>query len=449
MHVWQIVQIVEKVGDVSSDSTNNQEPSRANILIVDDTLANLRVLSKVLSSQGYKARGVPSGQMALTAARSAPPDLILLDISMPEMDGYETCLAMKEDSRTRDIPIIFISALDEALDKVKAFDVGGVDYITKPFQVEEVLIRIAHQLQLCQLQQQLQQQNQLLEREVEQRIRAEGDVRRLNEELASLVKLRTQQLAQAEAELNVARQLQKILLPSDEELQRIHSLDIAGFMEPADTVGGDYYDVLQDAQRVHIAIGDVTGHGIESGVMMLIVQSAVRTLLSSQEPDVQAMLTILNRIVYGNLQRLKADKSMTLALLSYQPLPDNHGQLELSGQHEEVLVIRCDGSLERVDTIDLGFPLGLQEDISDFVAQTSIHLAPGDGVVLYTDGITEAESSHGKHYSLERLCQCISANWQQSAEGIREAIIREVHQHCAGQVLYDDITLLVLKQRAH
>lgn len=129
---------------------------QGNILIVDDTPANLRLLSNMLSDQGYKVRSVINGQMALTAIHAAPPDLILLDIRMPGMSGYEVCEALKGDSETCEIPVIFISALDEIHDKVRAFTVGGVDYVTKPFQFEEVLARVETHLALRNLQRQLQ-----------------------------------------------------------------------------------------------------------------------------------------------------------------------------------------------------------------------------------------------------------------------------------------------------
>ena len=129
---------------------------QGNILIVDDTPANLRLLSNMLSDHGYKVRSVINGQMALTAIHAAPPDLVLLDIRMPGMSGYEVCEALKADPATREIPVIFISALDEIQDKVKAFTVGGVDYVTKPFQFEEVLARVETHLALRSLQRQLQ-----------------------------------------------------------------------------------------------------------------------------------------------------------------------------------------------------------------------------------------------------------------------------------------------------
>ena len=119
----------------------------AHILVVDDITDNVRLLTKTLSKHDYKVRGVTSGSMALRASRTIPPDLVLLDINMPEMDGYEVCRQLKADAAIRHIPVIFLSALDDVLDKVKAFGVGGDDYITKPFQAEEVLARVATQLE--------------------------------------------------------------------------------------------------------------------------------------------------------------------------------------------------------------------------------------------------------------------------------------------------------------
>ncbi len=124
--------------------------ANADILIVDDTPANLNVLSAILGKRGYRVRPAINGALALKAAQKAAPDLILLDVQMPGLDGYEVCRQLKRDAQTRDIPVIFISALDDVLDKVEAFQAGGVDYITKPFQIEEVLARVENQLALHQ-----------------------------------------------------------------------------------------------------------------------------------------------------------------------------------------------------------------------------------------------------------------------------------------------------------
>ncbi|HSF74459.1 MAG TPA: response regulator [Microcoleus sp.] len=154
-------------------TTNKTEENKGNILIVDDTPENLQVLSATLLDRGYKVRGVINGKMAIRAARAGSPDLILLDIKMPEMDGYEVCMQLKADPKTSEIPVIFISALDEVLDKLTAFQVGGVDFITKPFHVAEVLARIEHQLTIQRLKKQLLHRNTELQKEIIERKKAE------------------------------------------------------------------------------------------------------------------------------------------------------------------------------------------------------------------------------------------------------------------------------------
>src|SRR5919202_1343639 len=154
-------------------NSDRRQTYKGDILVVDDTVDNLRLLYYILTERGYKVRKVLNGEMALTAVQAAAPDLILLDIKMPEMKGYEVCQHLKADEKTSGIPVIFISALDDVLDKVRAFKVGGLDYITKPFQVEEVLARIENQLTLRSLSNQLIAQNARLQQEIRDRIRAE------------------------------------------------------------------------------------------------------------------------------------------------------------------------------------------------------------------------------------------------------------------------------------
>ncbi len=150
-------------------------PPEPNVLIVDDTPANLQLLANMLKERGYKTRPVPSGILALQAARSDPPDLILLDINMPEMNGYEVCERLKADGQLKEIPVIFISALNEILDKVRAFSVGGVDYISKPFQFEEVQARVETHLKLRCLQKELEMHNLELEKLVQAQVKQISD----------------------------------------------------------------------------------------------------------------------------------------------------------------------------------------------------------------------------------------------------------------------------------
>ncbi|HEY9598206.1 MAG TPA: adenylate/guanylate cyclase domain-containing protein [Cyanophyceae cyanobacterium] len=161
---------------IPSDRTSS---TKGDILVVDDTLDNLRLLSTILTEQGYSVRKAVSGKMALKAAKAKRPDLILLDINMPEMSGYDVCTQLKADEQTCGVPVIFISALDDVLDKVKAFAVGGIDYITKPFQTQEVIARIENQLTLLHHQLSLRERTAQMEQEIKERQRAEEEVQLL------------------------------------------------------------------------------------------------------------------------------------------------------------------------------------------------------------------------------------------------------------------------------
>lgn len=169
--------------------------SHRTILLVDDTPNNLKLLARMLEVHGYDVRTVTSGQSALKSVRLEAPDLILLDIAMPDMDGYEVCERLQADPETRDIPVIFISALNDAMDKVPAFEVGGVDYISKPFQVQEVLARVRTHLALRTAQQQLVQQNRQLQQEVAERQRAEEQLQFLSRRLVDVQEQERRMLA--------------------------------------------------------------------------------------------------------------------------------------------------------------------------------------------------------------------------------------------------------------
>lgn len=374
------------------------------ILIVDDEPVNLQVLVNHLSLHNYAITQATNGKQALELIEKGfKPDLILLDVMMPRMTGYEVTEKLRAKFPATELPIVLLTAKNQVMDLVEGLSVGANDYLTKPIAKDELLARIRTHINLCQL-------------------RAEN--------------------IRMSAELEVTRQLQKMLLPVASELESIAELDIAAFMEPAEEVGGDYYDAIARDNHVKIGIGDVTGHGLESGVLMIMAQTAVRALLANQETNLVNFLTAINRTIYDNVQRMKAEKSMTLTLLDY-----HDGLLRLSGQHEEIIVVRQDGSVELIDTINLGFPLGLEADIADFVAEAQVQLGSGDGAVLYTDGITEAEDIQGRLYGLERLVEVVKLNWSHSAYEIRQAVIEDLRQHIGEQKVYDDITLVVLKQK--
>ena len=287
--------------------------------------------------------------------------------------------------------------------------------------------------------QEIQYHTENLENLVEERTR---NLEEANQEIVSLnEQLRSENLRLG-AELDVAHRIQKMVLPRVGELDQVAKLEIAGYMEPADEVGGDYYDVLQDGSRIKVGIGDVTGHGLESGVLMLMVQSVARALYEKGDQDSQRFLEILNRAIFKNIERTESDRHLTLAFVDY----DDH-EVTLTGQHEEFLMIRSDGSLERIDTMDLGFPIGLEFEIADFISSRKLAFNSGDTLILYTDGVTEAENTEGELYGLDRLCDSAKAHSRGSAADAVKGIVVDVRSHIGTQKVHDDITLVVMKHR--
>ena len=280
---------------------------------------------------------------------------------------------------------------------------------------------------------------QTLEQKVEERTaqlaQANTEILVLNE------RLKVENLRMS-AELDVTRRLQQMILPKQQELESIEGLEIAGFMEPAEEVGGDYYDVLNHGGKVTIGIGDVTGHGLESGVLMIMAQTAIRTLFTHSETDPVKLLQTVNQTLFDNVERMNSGKNMSLSLLEYR---DN--TLRLSGQHEEVILVRSSGEVERIGTIELGFPIALEANIADFIATTEIQLNSGDVVVLYTDGITEAFDMNQDQYGIEPVIEVVVLNREQSAAEIKQAVIDDVRRYMGEQKVFDDITLVVIKQK--
>ncbi len=178
------------------------ERSTPTILVVDDTRFSLQLLVRILASQQYYVRPLSDGEEAIATALENPPDLVLLDIMMPGIDGYEVCRRLKADERTRHIPVLFISSLSETFDKVRAFSVGGVDYVSKPFQADEILARVKTHLSLREMQRTLQEQNALLRKEIAERTRAQAILRQQNHKLAVLNK----QLVSAQKSLKEANE---------------------------------------------------------------------------------------------------------------------------------------------------------------------------------------------------------------------------------------------------
>ncbi|MEB3828611.1 ATP-binding protein [Phormidium sp. CCY1219] len=291
----------------------------ADILLVDDEPNNLRLLANMLTEQGYKTRGVINGPMALKAATSLPPDLILLDIMMPEMDGYQVCHLLQQDSRTCEIPVVFVSAKGEGVDKVKAFAVGGVDYITKPLQYEEVFARIEYHLKLYRLQKKLEEQNVRLNEENCQRLLAEKQLQEKNQQLEAEIELRKtteEALQQSNAELARA----------NAELEEFTAIASHDLKSPLSTISGY-------AQLLQIRYGSqLNGEGNDylSSILRIChrMNELIGDLLSysrlNKQPDSFKSLEceILIRQACENLER---EIDSTGAAILYENLPQIFG----------------------------------------------------------------------------------------------------------------------------
>jgi sigma-B regulation protein RsbU (phosphoserine phosphatase) len=386
---------------------NNQTadiPPQGNILIVDDTPANLRLLSSMLAEQGYKVRSVINGQMALTATQAAPPDLILLDINMPDMNGYQVCERLKADEGTRDIPIIFISALDATEDKIKAFTIGGLDYITKPFQLEEVLARVETHLALRKLQKRLQDAN-----------------RRFEQELA------------------LAGEVQASFLPK--EIPDIPGWRLAVTLKPARETSGDFYDInLLPNGELGILVADVVGKGVGAALYMALSWTLIRTYAAEYPTQPELVCEAVNRRILGDTQ---ADMFVTAF---YGVLNPATGTLIYcnAGQNPPYLFDSKEGDgPQKLGAT--GRPLGMFED--DTWRKSVTLFALGDVLVLYTDGVVEAQNAGGAIFGEDRLLRCVQANLGRSAQAIRDAIIADVYEFTGDAPQYDDITLLVLARK--
>jgi sigma-B regulation protein RsbU (phosphoserine phosphatase) len=286
------------------------------------------------------------------------------------------------------------------------------------------------------------------------------EIKGYTEHLEDMVKERTEKLQQAlreisvlngrlqnenlrlSAELDVAKRLQLMVLPGREELATIQDLDIACQMNPADEVGGDYYDCFKSDGSVKFGIGDVTGHGLSAGVIMLMAQTAIKTVALMGERDMKSFLSLVNKVLYSNIVRISEDRSMTLSLIDYRDRT-----FTITGQHESLIVCRRQGKIELTDTADLGLFLGFEPDISRFVGEAKVVLEPGDALVLYTDGVTDAVNERNEPFGVRRLCEIVALHHEQPAAVILERAVAVLRAHIGDSKVHDDFSLLVIKQK--
>jgi phosphoserine phosphatase RsbU/P len=390
---------------------NPEQPKRsveqpASILVVDDTPANLQVLAGMLKDRGYKVRPVPSGKLALLAAERDPPDLILLDINMPEMNGYEVCEHLKADDQLKGIPVIFISALTDQLDKVKAFAIGGVDYLTKPFQMEELHARVETHLKLRRLQTELEEYSRHLE---------------LARERLKL-------------DLELARGVQHSFLPL--RLLEVPGYEFFAHYESAYEIGGDYYDfILLPQGRVGILLGDVAGKGVVAALLMAKLSANAKFCMLT-EPDLATAVTKLNTLM---IQSGIADRFVTLVAAVLDP--SNHTVTLVNAGHPSPLIYhRASRKVEEaIGTAMAGLPLGVMDGFE--YASCRVSLEPGDSILAFTDGVTEAMDGQDRQLQTKGLYAAVQGE-AYSARELGEQVVKVVKQFAGGRSQHDDIALV-------
>jgi sigma-B regulation protein RsbU (phosphoserine phosphatase) len=375
----------------------------ARILLVDDTKANLDVLGALLESEGYRIILAPSGEIALRSAAKAQPDLILLDVMMPQLDGYEVCRRLKVDPKTADIPVIFITANDQLEGLVEGFEVGGTDYIHKPFRDREVLMRVRNTL----LTRHLFEQNQAYQRKME-------------------------------SELKTAHELQMGLMPSAPP--KLDGFAVAGSCVPAEEVGGDFFQYFaQDDGTVAIALADVTGHAMAAAVPLMTFNGVLESKMELGVAP-EKLLGQLNR----SLHRIFAARTFACFLMAWLD-PARRALHITNGGCPYPLHYRA-ATGEAVE-IDVGntYPLGTRADTQYPLSE--IELTKGDRIVFYSDGLIETRNAAGDMFGEERLAACIAEGAKAGlhTEELRAHITCQVQHFARWRAPEDDCTIVVIE----
>src|SRR3954452_17134873 len=389
----------------------------ASILIVDDTPANLQVLAGMLKDRGYKVRPVPSGRLALQAATHDPPDLILLDINMPEMNGYEVCEHLKADDQLKGIPVIFISALNDQLDKVRAFAIGGVDYITKPFQMEELHARVDTHLKLRRLQIELEESN------------------------TRLAKANTRM----SRDLKAAARIQGTFLPRG--VPRVPGADFAWVYHPCDELAGDGLNVIPIGEdQVALYILDVSGHGVASPLLSVTLSPPLSppsepSSILTRDGGVRGRLDIRPTAdVAAELNRLFPFDTATeqFATMLYGILEVTTGEFRyVSAGHPGPVHLPPGADPTILESS--GSPIGLADEAYE---ERSVRLGAGDRLYLYSDGVPEAMDPAGRQFGDARLLEGVG---RVRSEPLREGVaplLREITRWHGGENPRDDISIV-------
>jgi sigma-B regulation protein RsbU (phosphoserine phosphatase) len=390
------------------------------ILIVDDHAVNRDLLVHILKKEGYDLIEAADGEEAVDRALREMPDLILLDIMMPKKDGYEVCSELKHDEQAANIPIIFLSAKTATEDKIRGLDVGGSDYMTKPFEKREVVARVRAQLKIQHLTKALLKAN-------------EG----LLEKQQSL-----------DDDLKAASEIQKSLLPKGE--LDIHGVDVAWRFMPCQRIGGDLLNIFRlDEDHWAIYMLDVSGHGVPSAMVAVSVSQMLRPqtgYLSKRPKGPSPFYSIVSPAdVLNALDREypieRFDKFFTI---SYLVLNARTGLLRYSnGAHPPPVLLHKDGPLELLDEggtiIGMGGVLPFEEG--------SQRLRFGDRLFLYTDGIVEYRNRDGASYGEDRLYGEIKRSRKARISRSIDGIIYSMRDFGKGAEPQDDISLFGLEFR--
>ncbi len=382
-----------------------------NVLLVDDTPANLEVLGGMLKEQGCIVRPAPNGNLAIRFAQADPPDIILLDIMMPEMDGYEVCRRVKEIEQLKNIPVIFISALHETMDKVKAFSAGGIDYISKPFQFEEVRARISTHLNVHRLQIQLEEHNRQL--------------RELNDELCRAH-------SALEAELAYAANYILSLIPPPITCGDIHT---HWLYVPSTRLGGDslgYHWI--DGDHFAMYLLDVSGHGVGPALLSVSILQSLRT---HSLPDVdfccpEQVLSALN-------MRFKGEENYGLFFTIWYGVfnPSERRLKYANGGHPPAILISA--FHEPLDLDTQGIPLGLSSQARYDAA--AVHVSAGSMVYIFSDGCYEIQKRDGEDWSRDEMIRYLTDRAPSDVPRL-EALYEHAMQMRNGQRLEDDFSIL-------
>ena len=377
----------------------NNNTATESILLVDDNPTNLQVLFQTLDGVGCKLLIAKNGEMAISIAGKALPDLILLDIMMPGIDGYEVCRQLKSNAATSDIPVIFLSALGDTEDKVKGLQLGAVDYITKPFQPDEVIARVNTHL----------------------------TIHRLKREVES-------QKDQLEHELEVVSAVQRKLLPK--QLPVIDGFKLAVHYETSRYAGGDYYDILELPDNCWgFLIADAEGHSAPAAVLMAMTCALFRSYPGSAS-DPAEVLHYLNE----HLCKV-ADPSFMTALYAYYDANAQTMRMARAGHPLPMIFRHSDKKAIELPCPGV-YPLGI-EPYEIEIPVTETKLEPGDRFLIYTDGLTERFDMGEKTYGEERLLRLLATDSADDPQGVIAAIMADVEQFAGERPADDDQALLL------